>query len=96
MKILSSHSVCCGCCLPTPLTRVSGGGGSDDPACGPPVSLSLHLASSSITSGGSAQKSSGDDMERMWLQLKRWCVCRVCGCYRGGIEVMDVFGVDFV
>ena len=34
-----------------------------------------------------------------------WCVCgcslrddvcRVCGCYRGGIVVMDVFGIDFV
>ena len=24
----------------------------------------------------------------MWVQLKRWCVCR---CYRGGIVVIDVF-----
>ena len=62
------------CCLLAPLTFVSGGGGSDDPTCGPPASLSLHLASSSITSG-SANKSSGDNVEHMWVQLKRWsCV----------------------
>ena len=23
-------------------------------------------------------------------------MCRVCGCYRGGIVVMDVFGVSLV
>ena len=48
-------------CLPTLLSLV-GGGESDDPACGPPASLSLHLTSSSITSAGSSHKSSGDNV----------------------------------
>ena len=44
-----------------------------DSACGPPASLSLHLASSSITSAGSAHKSSGayvgavEEMVCMWM-----------------------------
>ena len=70
-KLISCTISWCCCYLPTPLTLVSGGGGgggegeSDDPACGPPASLSLHLASSSITSAGSTHKSSGDNVVRM-------------------------------
>ena len=60
-------------------------GESDHPAFGPPANLSLHVASSSITSAGSVHKSSGDNVVRMWVQLKKWC-----GCCRGGIVVMDV------
>ena len=56
--------------LPRPLLV----GESDHPACGPQASLSLHLPSSSITSVGSAQKSSGDNVVRMSVQLTRWCV----------------------
>ena len=49
-----------------------GGGGSDHPACGPPASLSLHLASSSITPAGSVHnKSRGDNVVCMWEKLKR-------------------------
>ena len=48
-------------------------GGSDDPACGPPASVSLHLASSSITSAGSAHKFSGDNV--VTVEEK---VCVVC------------------
>ena len=48
------------CCLPTPLTLVCGVGESDHPAFGPPVSLYLHLASSSITPTESVHKSRGD------------------------------------
>ena len=47
-------SVCCAC-LPLLV------GESDDTACDPPPRLSLHLAGSSITSAGSAHKSSGDN-----------------------------------
>ena len=49
-------------------------GESDHPAFGPPASISLHLASSSITSAGSVHKSRGDSVVRMWVQLKRWYV----------------------
>ena len=52
-------------------------GESDHPAFGPPVSLSLHLASSSITPAGSVHKSRGYSVMRMWVKLKRWCVCWV-------------------
>ena len=61
-------------CLPTPLTLVCGGGESDHHAFGPPVSLFLHLASSSITPTGSVHKSRGDSVVHMWVQLKRWYV----------------------
>ena len=47
---------------------------SDHPAFGPPASLSLHLASSSITKAGSVHNSRGDNVVRMWVQLKEWCV----------------------
>ena len=49
-------------------------GESDNPALGPPARLSLHLASSPITTAGSVHKSRGDIVVRMWVQLKRWCV----------------------
>ena len=62
------------CCLPTPLTLASGWGESDLPACGPPVSFSVHLASSAVSPSGSVHKSRGDNVVRMWVQLKRGCV----------------------
>ena len=72
--ILESHFViyhpCC--CLPTPLTLVSGGEESDDPAC-----LSLHLASSSITPAGSVHKSRGNSVVRIWVPFEEM-VCVVC------------------
>ena len=49
-------------------------GESDHPAFGPPASIDLHLASSSINPSGSVHKSRGDSVVRMWMQLKRWCV----------------------
>ena len=58
-------------------------GESDHPAFGPPASLSLHLASSSITPAGSVHKSMGDSVVRMWVQLKRWCVSCVWVLHRG-------------
>ena len=58
--IEQAPSVGC-CCLPTPLTLVCGGE-SDHPAFSPQASLSLHLASSSITSAGSVYKSRGDNV----------------------------------
>ena len=61
-------------------------GEPDHPAFGLPVSLSLHLASSSITPAGSVHKSRGDNVVCMWVQLKEI----VCECYKGGIVVMDV------
>ena len=56
------------CCLPTPMTL----GESDVPACGPPASWSVHLASSAVTPAGSVHKSRGDNV--VCMQLKRWCV----------------------
>ena len=61
---------CCCCCLPTPMTLASGGK-SDVPACGPPASFSVHLASGAVTPAGSVHKSRGDNVVRMWVQLKR-------------------------
>ena len=58
-------------------------GESVHPAFGPPASLSLHLASSSITPAGSVHTSRGDSVVRMWLQLKRWCVSCVWVLHRG-------------
>ena len=38
------------CCLPTPMTLASGGGGeSNVTTCGPPANFSVHLASSAVT-----------------------------------------------
>ena len=56
-------------------------GGSDLPACDPPASLSIHLASSAV------HKYRSDNVLRMWVKLKTLCVCE---CYKGGIVVMDV------
>ena len=58
-------------------------GESDHPAFGPPASISLHLASSSITPAGSVHKSRGDSVVLMWVQLKRWCVSCVWVLQRG-------------
>ena len=54
------------------------GGEYDLPACGPPASFSVHLAISALTLAGSVHKSRGDNVVRMWMQLKRY---RVCECY---------------
>ena len=64
------YIVYCCCCLPTPLT-IPSGGESDVPACGPPASFSVHLASSAVTPAGSVHKSRGNNVVRMWEQLKR-------------------------
>ena len=53
------------------MTLASGGGESDVPACGPPVSFSVHLANSTVTPAGSVHKSRGDNVVRLWVQLKR-------------------------
>ena len=46
-------------------------GESDVPACDPPASFSVHLASSAVAPAGSVHKSRGDNVVRMWVQLKR-------------------------
>ena len=61
--------------LPWPLPV----GESDLPACGPPASVSVHLA-------GSVHKSRGDSVVRMWVQLKQM----VCVSCRGGIVALNV------
>ena len=44
---------------------------SDLPACGPPARSSVHLASSGVTPAEFVHKSRGDNVERMWVKLKR-------------------------
>ena len=44
------------------MTLVSGGGESDHAACGPPASLTVHLASSAVTPVGSVHKSRGNNV----------------------------------
>ena len=56
---------------------------SDHLGFGPPDSLSLYLASSPITPAGSVHKSWGDNVVRMWVQLKRECVSCVWMLQRG-------------
>ena len=46
----------------------------DLPACGPPASFSVQLASSDVNPSGSVHKSRGDNVVRIWVQLKRWCM----------------------
>ena len=53
------------------------------PACGPPASFSVHLASSAVSPVGSVHKSMGDSVVRMWVQLKRLCVSCVWVLLRG-------------
>ena len=58
-------------------------GESDHSNFGPPASISLHLASNSITPAGSVHKSRGDSVVRMWVLLKRWGVSCVWVMQRG-------------
>ena len=61
------------------MTLASGGGESDVPACGPPASFSVHLASSAVTPAGSVHIIQG----------------RQCGVYVGAVkEMMCVVCVD--
>ena len=56
---------------------------SDHPAFGLPASLSLHPASSSIAPAASVLKSRGNNVVRMWVQLKRWGVLCIGGVTEG-------------
>ena len=60
---------CC-CCLPTPMTLASGGSPMFPLVVHQPASPSF-LASSAVTPAGSVHKSRGDNVVRMWVQLKR-------------------------
>ena len=53
------------------MTIASGRGESDVLVCGPPASFSVNLASSAVTPAGYVHKSTGDNVVRMWVQLKR-------------------------
>ena len=66
MRPIWSMPVPYGCCLPTPMTLAQWEE-SDLPACGPPASFSVHLA----TPARSVHKSRGDNVVRMYVQLKR-------------------------
>ena len=57
------------------MTLASGGGGeSDVPACGPPASFSVHLASSAVTPAGSVHKSRGDNVGAVEEMMCDVCV----------------------
>ena len=49
INLLDKYLIFSCCCLPTPLTFISGGGESDLPSQSPPSSFFVHLASSSVT-----------------------------------------------
>ena len=59
--------VSCCCCLPTPMTLASEG----SPMFPLVVHQPAYLASSAVTPAGSVHKSRGDNVVRMWVQLKR-------------------------
>ena len=60
---------------------LASGAESDLPNCGLPASFSVHLASSTLTLVGSVHKSRGDNVVRLWVKLRRWCV--LCVLQRG-------------
>ena len=66
---MGDSPTCC-CCLPTPMTLARGG------------VFYVHLASSAVTPVGSVHKSRGDNVGRMWVQLKRcvWILHSGDGC----------------
>ena len=77
------------CCLPTPMTFASGGSPMFPLVVHQPASPSTWPAVQSLRRGLFTNPG-----------VTMWCVCgcswrdhvcRVCGCYRGGIVVMDVF-----
>ena len=72
LKIFALKFHCC--CLTTPLTLVCGGGGVRSSRFWTTTGLSLYLVSSSTIPAGSVHKSRGDNVVRMWMQLKRCCV----------------------
>ena len=56
------------------------GGGADLPACGPPASFCVHLASSTVTLAGYVHKSMGDNVI---------CVCHDLNrCSGGGMSAV--------
>ena len=83
--------LCC-CCLPTPRTLASRGSSMFPLVVNQPASPSIWPAVQSLRRGLSTNPG-----------VTMWCVCgcswrddvrrvcRVCGCYRGVIVVMDVF-----
>ena len=77
------------CCLPTPMTLASGGSPMFPLVVHQPASPSIWPAVQSLRRGLSTNPGA-----TMWCVCGcswRDDVCRVCGCYRGGIVVMDVF-----
>ena len=63
------------CCLPTPLTLVSGGS--------PMIPLVVHQPAYPSIWPAAPSLRQGDNVMRMWVQLKRWCVwfqnlCKLC------------------
>ena len=77
------------CCLPTSMTLASGGNPMFPFVVHQPASLSIWPAVQSLRRGLSTNPGA-----TMWCVCGcswRDDVCRVCGCYRGGIVVMDVF-----
>ena len=69
---------------------LASGGDSDVPACGPPASFSVHLASSAVTPAGSVHKSRGQCGAYVGAVEEMMCVVCV-DVTEGGIVVMDVF-----
>ena len=87
IHLLMYNIICC-CCLPTPLTLVSGGSPIITSLVHQPAYPSIWPAAQSLRRGLSTNPG-----------VTMWCVCgcswrddvcRACGCYRGGIVVMDV------
>ena len=86
--LVCEHIIYCRC-LPTPMTLASRGWSPIFTLVVHVASFSVNVAISAVTPAGSVHKSRGDNVVRMWMQLKR-CVCVLGGCYKEGIVLMDV------
>ena len=74
-----------------------GGGVSNLPACGQPASFFVHLTSSADTPAGSVHKSRGGNVVRMWVKLKRWCVCVFRSWHSGdGCDLASTLCVNMI
>ena len=74
---------CCVVVYPLPWPSLVGGVRCSRLVVHQPASPSICLSSSAVTPAGFVHKSRGDNVVRMWEQLKRWCASCVSVLQRG-------------